>query len=317
MPNPSSPLHARPVPRALLAPRWWLAWFGLGILWLSSRLPMPLARLLGCAFGEAFHALVPSRRRIVRINLRLCFPQLSEKRRRRLAHEHFRALGMGFFELPYAWFTADRRLARSMDVIGAEHLRTAQAAGSGVLLLTGHFTTMELGCRLVALAGFPFHGMYRPADNPFADYWMLRLRERRLGLAMVPKVDLKQVIRLLRGGARVWYGPDQTLDVPGTVHVPFFGIPTQTLTATSRLAQLGRCKIVPYFPQRIGGWWRGRYRIVFGPALEDFPSGDDVADAQRINTLLEAAIREVPEQYFWVHRRFKPGRGDTTDPYLR
>lgn len=317
MPDTARRLHPQPVPRALRAPRWWPAWAGLGVLWLLSALPMPCARLLGAAVGELFHAFVPSRRRIVRINLRLCFPDLSETQRRRLARRHFRALGMGFFEIPYAWFASRKRLARCTDIIGAEHLEAAQADGSGVLLLTGHFTTMELGCRLVALAGFPFHGMYRPADNPFADYWMRRLRERQLGLAMVSKVDLKQVIRLLRGGARVWYAPDQTLDVSGAARVAFFGHPTLTLTATARLAQMGRCRVVAYFPQRIGGWFSGRYRVVIHPALEHFPSGDDVADARRINAQLEDAIQAVPEQYFWVHRRFKPGRGDAADPYAR
>lgn len=308
-------VQVEPVPRALWAPRWWPAWAGLGLLWLLSWLPMPPVRLLGAVVGELFHALVPSRRRIVRINLRLSFPELDDRARRRLARAHFRALGMGLFEVPYAWFASSRRLRRCVEFAGAANLRQAQTEGSGALLLTGHFTTMELGCRLVELAGFPFHGMYRPADNPFADYWMRRLRERQLGQPMVPKGDLKQVVRLLRRGGRVWYGPDQTLNVPNAVFVDFFGVPTLTLTATSRLAQMGRCKVVPYFPQRVGSWLNGRYRIVFLPALEAFPSGDDTADARRINALLEDAIREAPEQYFWVHRRFKGGAPGCPDPY--
>jgi len=225
----------------------------------------------------------------------------------------FRALGIGLFEMLLAWFASDRRLLKRAEFVGVEHVQRAQADGSGVLLLTGHFTTMELGCRLVHLAGFPFHGMYRRADDPFADYWMCRLREARLGLPMVPKEDLKRIVRLLRDGARIWYGPDQTLEAANAVFVPFFGEPVLTLTATSRLAQMGRAKVVPYFPQRVGG----RYRVVFLPALDHFPSGDDTADAARINRLLEQAIREVPEQYFWVHRRFKDGPPGRRDPYAR
>lgn len=311
--RPDTAPEVAPIPAALWAPRWWPAWIGLALLWLLAWLPIPLTRALGCVLGELFHALVPSRRRIVRTNLRLCFPELDEAARRRLARQHFRALGMGFLEVPLAWFASDRRLRRLVDVEGAEHLRAAQADGSGVLLLTGHFTTMELGCRLVHLAGFPFHGMYRPADSPFADYWMRRLREARLGLPMVPKADLKAVIRRLRRGGRVWYGPDQTLDVANAVFVGFFGQPALTLTATSRLAGMGRARVVPYYPQRTGSWWRGRYRIVFQPAFDIFPSGDDAADARRVNASLEQAIRAVPEQYFWVHRRFKaspPGCGN-------
>ncbi|MDN5874365.1 MAG: lysophospholipid acyltransferase family protein [Sinobacteraceae bacterium] len=318
MATPQAPeVEIQPAPQALRAPRWWPAWLGLGLLRLLSWLPLPLLRLIGAGAGELFHALVPSRRRIVRINIRLAFPELDEKQRRHLAHRHFRALGMGFMEMPCAWFASDKRLRRCCAFVGTEHLRQAQADGAGVLLLTGHFTTMELGCRLVALAGFPFHGMYRPADNPFVDYWMRRLRERQLGLPMVPKQDLRQIVRYLRRGGRVWYGPDQTLEVAGAVQADFFGVPTLTLTATSRLAQMGHCKVVPYFPQRIGSGWRARYRVVFKPALEMFPSGDDAADARRINALLEDMIREVPEQYFWVHRKFKDGMNGAQDPYAR
>jgi KDO2-lipid IV(A) lauroyltransferase len=306
-------LNPAPLPRALLRVRYWPAWIGLGLLWLLAFLPMPLLRGIGAALGELFHLLVPSRRRVVRINLRLCFPELDEKARRRLARAHFRALGAGFLEIPLAWFASDARLRRSVEFVGAEHLRAAQADGSGVLLLTGHFTTMELGCRLVHLAGFPFHGMYRRADNAFADYWMCRLREARLGLPMVPKEDLKRIVKLLRRGGRVWYGPDQTIEAANATFVPFFGEPVLTLTATSRLAEMGRAKVVPYFPQRHGG----RYRVVFGPALDHFPCGDDSADAARVNRLLEDAIREVPEQYFWVHRRFKDGPPGRRDPYAR
>ncbi|MBX6421410.1 MAG: hypothetical protein IRZ06_10475 [Nevskia sp.] len=307
------PLPLRPVPRRLYAPRWWPAWLGLGLLRLLALLPVPLLRVLGAGLGELFHALVPSRRRIVRINLRLCFPELGEAARRRLARAHFRALGMGFAELLLAWFASDRRLRRIADYSGLEHLRAAAASGQGVLLLTGHFTTMELGCRLVGLAGFPFHGMYRRADNPFAEYWMVRLREARLGLPMVPKEDLKAIVRLLRAGGLVWYGPDQTLEAGSSAYVEFFGQPALTLTATSRLAQMGRARVLPYFPQRVGG----RYRVVFRPALENFPGGDEVADARRVNALLEDAIRAVPEQYFWVHRRFKDGPPGRRDPYAR
>ena len=310
--EPAAP-PARPLPRSLLAPRYWLGWLGLGFLRLLALLPMPVLRGFGVLFGELFHALVPSRRRIVRINLRLCFPDLDETVRRKLARAHFHALGIGLFEVLIAWFASDWRLRRCMEVVGAEHLRAAQADGSGVLLLTGHFSTMELGCRLVCLAGFPFHGMYRRADNDFVDYWMCRLREARVGQPMVPKEDLKRIVRVLRGGGRMWYAPDQTLEAANALFVPFFGQPVLTLTATSRLAQMGKARVVPYFPQRIGG----RYRLQFLPALDHFARGDDAADAARINGLLEEAIRQVPEQYFWVHRRFKDGPPGRKDPYAR
>src|SRR5579859_7747407 len=126
-----SQVNPVPVPRDLLAPRYWPAWLGLGLLWLLAFLPAPLLRLIGAGLGELFHLLVPSRRRIVRINLRLCFPELAEQARRRMARSHFRALGIGFMELPLAWFASDARLQRTVEFVGAEHLRAAQADGSG------------------------------------------------------------------------------------------------------------------------------------------------------------------------------------------
>ena len=280
-------------------------------MWLLACLPMPLMRVFGSALGDLFHALSPERRRIVRTNLRLCFPDLEKGARRRLARAHFRALGIGFFEVALAWFASDRRLRKVTTFEGVEHVRAAEASGCGTLLLSGHFTTMELGCRLAHLAGARFHGMYRRADNLFADYWMRRLRDSRVGRPALPKEELRQIVQTLRRGDWVWYAPDQALEVANTRFVDFFGQPARTLTATSRLARMGRARVVPYFPRRING----RYHIEFMPALDNFPSGDESADARRINALLEDAIRVVPEQYFWVHRRFKDGPPGRPDPY--
>lgn len=307
----------RPIPKALYAPRYWLAWLSLGLLRLLALLPLPVMLGLGALLGELFHLLVPSRRRIVRINLRLCFPELDDATRRKLGRRHFRALGMGLFEMALCWFASDRWLRRRVTFEGLEHLHAAQVRGCGILLLSGHFTTMELGCRLVQVSGHRFHAMYRPADNAFFDYWIRRLRDAAIGLPMIPKNDLKGIVRCLRKGATVWYGPDQALETPSALFVDFFGQPVLTLTATSRLAEMGRAVVLPYFPQRIGPWYRSRYRVVFKPPLENLPSGDDAADARRVNVLLEEAIRAVPEQYFWVHRRFKDGPPGRSDPYAR
>jgi len=306
-------LPERPLPRALLAPRWWLAWLGLGFARLLCALPIRWQQGLGAALGRLVGRLLGSRRRIVRINLELCFPELDPAAIEALVTGHFEALGIGLFEALQCWFASDARLAPFVEVVGIEHLDAAHADGHGVLLLTGHFTTLELAARAVRMTGRGFHAMYRPADNLFVDWWMRRMRELRAGLAALPKDDLRALIRALRAGGAIWYGPDQTLEVPGATFVPFFGVPALTLTATSRLAQMGRAKVVPFFPERHGG----RYRITMQPALDNFPSGDDVADARRINALLEDAIRKCPEQYFWTHRRFKHRPPGAPDVYAR
>jgi KDO2-lipid IV(A) lauroyltransferase len=298
-----------PLPRALLHPRWWLAWTLLGIGRALCWLPVSWLLAIGSGIGWVVWRVLPSRRRIVRINLRLCFPELDEATIVRLVEGHFRALGMGLFEALLAWLAPDAKLRDLVEVRGIEHLDAAHADGSGVLLLTGHFTQLEIAARGICLEKRPFHAMYRPADNKFVDWWMHRWRAQRSGRPALPKDDLKSLLRALRTGNAVWYGPDQTLEVPGTIFVPFFGVPTLTLTATAKLATLGRAKVVPFFGKRING----RYIVTVHPALENFPSGDDQADARRINALIEDAVLKCPEQYFWTHRRFKhrpPGAAD-------
>lgn len=286
---------------SLLHPRHWPTWLAVGGAWLLSWLPIPLQMALGAALGRLAGRLLKRRREVVRANLALAFPQLTPAERERRVGEHFGELGRGVFETALAWFAPDWRLRRRGEVVGLEHLRAATADGSGVLLLTGHFTTLEIGARFLCLAGVKFHAMYRPYNNAVMDYLMHHWREGRSGLPALARDDLRRLVRALRSGRAIWYAPDQTLDLRLSVYAPFFGTPVRTITATARLAQLGRAKVLPYFPQRVGG----RYRIVVLPALAGFPGDDEVADAARINRVIEQGAAMAPTQYFWVHKRFK------------
>ena len=294
-------------------PRTWPTWLGIAVIWLLSRLPIGVLLASGAALGGLAGKILRGRRRVVRVNLELCFPQLTASDRERMIDTHFRDLGCGLFEAALAWFASDARLAPRGEVVGLEHLRAAQADGSGVLLLTGHFTTLELGARYLASAGVPFHAMYRPYANVVLDYWMHRWRADRSGLPALPRDDLRGLVRALRQGRAIWYAPDQTLDRRISVFAPFFGVPVGTITATARLAEMGRAKVVPFFPQRIAG----RYRITLLPALEHFPGGDEVADATRINQVIETGIGLAPTQYFWIHRCFKRVPPGTPNPYRK
>lgn len=286
----------------LLGPRWWPTWFALGvvrlIVWLPIRLQLALGERLGLALGR----VAKRRREVVRTNLRLCFPQMPEAERESLVDRHFAALGRGVFETALAWFASDARLYPHCEVEGREHLQAALAGGQGLLLLTGHFSTLEIGARLVvALAGLPFHAMYRPYDNAVMDWCMHRWRERRSGLPALPRDDLRRLVRALREGRAIWYAPDQTLDPRHSVFAPFFGQPAPTVTATSRLARLGRAAVLPYMPRRTADGWR----IRFFPMLEAFPGADEQIDARRVNEAIEAGVRLAMPEYFWVHKRFK------------
>lgn len=297
-----APRNAPPFRPRLLAPRWWPTWLALGAVWLLCWLPIPLLLALGEGLGWTFGQVSRRRRHIVRTNLRLCFPRLAAAEREALADAHFKALGAGAVEAALAWFAPDWRLRGRFTIEGREHLERALASGRGLLLLTGHFTTLEIGARGVCTAaGLPFHAMYRPYSNAVLDFFMHRWRERRSGLPALPREDLRAIVKAMRQGRAIWYAPDQTLGGREHVFVPFFGEPVQMLTATSRLAQMGRALVLPYFPAREGS----RYRLRFLPPLEDFPSGDDAADARRVNELIEQGVRAALPQYFWVHRRFK------------
>lgn len=304
-------MNAPPFQARYLGPKYWPTWLGIALLKPLSWLPLPLLLALGEGIGWLFGRLIQKRRYVVRVNLKLCFPELDAAALEREVDAHFKALGAGMLEACVAWWAPNWRIRRWGEVVGLEHLDAAMAGGTGALLLTGHFTTMELAARFIALQR-DFHAMYRPINNGLIDYFMHRWRQDKSGLPALPREDLRGLVRALREGRAIWYGPDQTLDPRNSTFVPFFGVPTLTITATSRLAQMGRAKVVPYFPERIGR----RYRVTFFPALDNFPSDDPVADAARVSRAIEDGVRRAPSQYFWVHRRFKtrpPGEKDVYD----
>lgn len=297
---------------ALLSPQWWPTWIMLGLAWLLAQLPMALLLPSFERLGRLLGRVLRGRRRVVRINLEMCLPQSRPEATEAMVDAHFAALGRGVFETTLAWFASDARLRSRFRVEGEEHLRAALADGRGILLLTGHFTTLEIGGRVLCTAlGLPFHAMYRPYNNPVMDYCMHRLRERWTRRPALPREDLRRLLKVLRAGHAVWYAPDQALNHKISVFAPFMGVPAISLTATAKLAQLGRCQVLPFFPRREGRGWVVR----FLPALSDFPQGDEVADATRVNATLEQGVRLAPAEYFWIHRRFKRRPPGEPRPY--
>jgi KDO2-lipid IV(A) lauroyltransferase len=309
-------LPARPMTRAseqtnLGHPRHWPMWGGLAFFRLLSRLPWRVQRGLAAMLGWLCYYLVPVRRRVVLINLRLCFPEKTGAERRRLARAHYQSLALGVFEACVAWWAPARRLPRH-ELVGREHLAAAQAGGRGVILLTAHFTTMEIYARLLS-EQVRYDVLYREPNNPVLAREMRRRFERLVALA-IHFDDLRGLVRALKAGHIVWYAPDQGQRTKQSALIPFFGVPAVTNTATSRLAGMTGAAVVPYFARRRAD---GSYLLTLLPALENFPSADAAADTLRINRLIEAHARLAPEQYFWAHKRFK-GRGPgLPDVYAR
>lgn len=295
-----------------LGPRYWALWLALGVVRLLVALPFGAQRLAGRAIGDLAYLFGGQRKGIAARNLELAFPELGAAERRQLLRRHFASLGMSVIETGMCWWASDERIAGLVEVSGLEHAEAALAAGHGGIMLTGHFTTLDLGGRFLTRLA-PVSAMYRPHRNPLFEEIMRRGRERSARHAFV-KTDVRAMIRALRTNHLVWYAPDQAHKRGKySAVVPFFGVPAPTNTATSAFARLGGAPVIPFFPLRLEGG--GGYRLEILPPLADFPSDDPAADAARINALLEERIRLCPEQYLWVHRRFKPAGADGEDYY--
>ncbi len=273
---------------------------GLVILHALSMLPLPLLAPIGRLIGALGYHLIRRRRHVVEVNLALCFPELSEPARTRLAKAHFRALGQALFDLPISWWASPRRLRRLVQFVDRHHLDEAAAAGR-VILLVPHFVSMKIG--VILSLERPMANVYRRMPNPVVDA-AFRAAIGRFGATMIAQEEgIKPILRALHEGRVLYYLPDQDFGTRGSVFAPFFGVPTSTLEAAGRLARTVGARVVPcYVWQRPRG--RG-YQVAFGPALPGFPSGDRLADATATNAAIEAGVRMHPEQYFWVHKRFK------------
>ena len=285
----------------LFSVRYWPAWTGLGLLRCLCRLPYTWQTAVGRLLGKVSLHLARRRRHIAEVNLSLCYPELAASERHRLLEAHFASLGIGILEMAMSWWGTDRRLRKLATLEGLDNLRAALEGGRGIILLSAHFTTLEIGGRLLSLS-VPFHVLYRDHKNPVLDSVIRAARTRNFDTA-IPRGDLRGMLNSLRRNMPVWYAPDQDHGADHALFVPFFGVPAATLTAISRLARVSGAAVVPFFQTRLPGN-RG-YRLTLYPALENFPGASDDQDLLRINRLIEKQVREQPEQYLWVHRRFK------------
>lgn len=288
--------------RALLAPRHWPAWFGVGIWFVVAQLPYRVQLYLAYLMAPLLRY---NKKRLnqAQTNLRLCFPELSDNEREKLLNETLRSIAMAVFETGIAWFWPAWRLRKIFTVTGLEHIKTAQQDGQGALLLSMHFTTLDIGSAMLG-AHINYDGMYRQHDNAIYDYMQKTRREAycRGGTAF-HRENLRGMITRLRQGRMVWYAPDRDLGEKISIFVPFFGVETATVTATAQFARMGRARIIPFTQKRLANG-KG-YELVIHPPFENYPSGDDYEDALRVSQFMETEIRKIPSQYFWAQPRFK------------
>lgn len=297
----------------LLHPRYWPTWLALGTLRLFEPLPYPVLVWLGRRLGGVLARLPLNFVRIARRNLELCFPGQPAVEREQVLREHFRSVGIGLFETAMSWWSSDARIRKLTLLEGQHHLQAALELGKGAILLSAHFTTLEIGARALT-ARLPTSIMYRPTSNPVLERFLSRNRSKHAKRA-IPRDDIRTLIAALKNNEPVWYAPDQSYRKKGAQMVPFFGIPAATNTATSRLAKMTGAAVLPYFPERLPGA-RG-YRMVILPMLDEFPGESPALDAERFNLLIETHARAVPAQYLWIHRRFKGLKPEDPDYYAR
>lgn len=297
--------------KRLLAPRYWPTWIALGTLRLLALLPFTAQLALGRALGAVLRRLPLRFAHIARTNIKLCLPQLCTAERERLLKQHFESLGIALLEIALAWWSPAARLEKMAQIDGCEHVRDALERGRGVIMLTAHFTPLEIGGRILSTQ-FPIHILYRPTKNEALAYMQSQLRCRN-GARAIRRDDIRSMVAALKNNECVWFAPDQSYRKKGAEMVPLFGIPAATNTATSRIARMTGAAVLPYFVERLPG--ASGYRLSIQPPLENFPSGSPCDDAARFHRLIEAQTHAVPEQYLWIHRRFKGLDPDYPDYY--
>ena len=293
-------------------PRYWPVWLALAGMRLLAFCPYRMQLAAGRLLGRFAGLVLRKRRHVAAVNLSLCFPDLDTAGRETLLRRHFESLGMTLIEHGLGWWASAETVERLVEVRGAEHLQQAMAGGRGVVLVAGHFASLEITGRAFSAIFPSVAALYRRSRNPFVDEILKRLRHKSVPL-LIPKQNMRGMVRALRQGIPVWYAPDQSYRGEMSALLPFCGVPAMTNTALSDIVRLGRAAVVPIVPRRLADG-QGYVLEIF-PALDDFPGESAEADALRVNALIEAQIREIPEQYYWVHRRFKDRPSPLPDPY--
>lgn len=285
----------------LLYPRYWLTWIGIGFLYLIVMLPYPIIYLLGKGLGLLAMRLMGKRKETARQNIQLCFPEKNKQEHELMLRENFISTGLAIFETGMAWFWSDKRIIKHGSIVGDAHITEKQQNGQGVLLIGIHFLTLELGARILGI-NHPGVGVYRPNDNPVMDYVQLRGRLKS-SKYMLERHNTKGMIRALKNGELLWYAPDHDYGPKNSVFAPLFAVEKAATTVGTRiLVKLGEPAIIPFTPKREKN---GHYTVYVTSPLNGYPIEDDVQAATFMNKAIENEILKAPEQYMWLHRRFK------------
>jgi KDO2-lipid IV(A) lauroyltransferase len=287
-------------------------WAGVLVLWLVHFLPLRWIGALGAGLGSLLYRF--GRGRVTRINLALCFPEMSEAERHELGRRHFRMLGRNALELGVMVWGSEKQLLALTRYEGIEHLHAATAGGHPVIAMAPHFIGLNMGGIRVAYEYPGTASIYSKQKNPVLDRIFLKARTRFGNPHLVSRQEgLRSIVRAIKTGKPFYFLPDMDFGIRDAIFSPFFGVPTATITALPRLAKLTGARVVPIITRQAGDHYIAR----FYPAWENFPTGDLEADVRRMNAFIEDRVREMPEQYFWAHKRFKTRPPGERSPYRK
>lgn len=275
-------------------------YFVIGLLRLFALLPYGLVARFGSGAGSLLHRLPSSRKRVVMTNLRLCFPGRTENEYTDLARDHFRHVIRSYVERGIQWYGSARALSRLVQIESGIDLLDKDAPPT--LFMGFHFVGIEAGCMLYSMS-YPIAALYMHMSSQRLEK-VAKEQRGRFGAQMISRSSsARRIVKLLRSGTPVMLAADMDHGVENSVFVPFFGIAACTLTSVSRLAKLGGARVVPFITEVLPDY-RGYKLTIFEP-MKGFPSDNETDDARSMNAFLESQVLRFPEQYYWVHRRFK------------
>ncbi|MDA8093557.1 MAG: lipid A biosynthesis acyltransferase [Betaproteobacteria bacterium] len=278
-----------------------MARIAIAALWLLHFLPLPWLARIGRVLGFILYSSAAKRRRIGRINLRLCFPELDDRARERLLRRHFAAIAQSLLDRGVLWWSSEARIRQCVRVEGQEHMDAVR--GRPVIWLAPHFVGLDMGGVRISV-DYQVVSIYAKQKNPLFDALFLRGRMRLGSPLLLSRQDgVRAVVRALKAGMPFYYLPDMDYGPRDAIFVPFFGVPAATITGMSRLAKLSGAVVVPCVTRQRAD--DKGYVVRFYPPWQDYPSDELEADTRRMNAFVEDRVREMPEQYHWLHKRFK------------
>ena len=286
-----------------------LTWILILFMRIVVFIPFKAQVIAGKAIGRMMHPFMHKLRSTAYSNISHCFPEKKQPQVERLVKRHFEAIGVSFFETANAYYGSDNKIKKLLTIKNEHFFKDALKEEGGIILLCSHFMPLMLGSRAL-LIKHTIANIYRPQNNTLFDSAMVKGYKKN-GAVMIKSTDTRSIIKAINNSLPIWYAPDQDLGKNNSIFAPFFGIQTATSSATARLAKNNNTRVIPYsFIRTSNG-----YLMSFEKPISNYPSNDPIHDATVINQILEKQINHSPEQYLWIHRRFKTRPNDEKNFY--